>query len=194
MRSVGWGGEVVVGGVEAGDVEGGMAVGCGGALRLLWVVRVFRVVVFRWGSSEVCGPFVGGVGVVVVCQGLGPLEGGDPDALVVRLLLSPPENKVHDDLEEAFPWDGEVRRGLEDDFGPTFLQAVPAQGGVQGPALEGCVEEVGVADGGWREGRASGVRRGLAGWAAEVWRVYVDVGVVFGGCCWSGQCQMVSRA
>ena len=185
-----WGGEVVLGGVEAGGAAGGIAVWCGGALPLLWVVWVRRVVVLRWGPSEACGPFVV-VRVCVVCQGLGSLHGRDPDALVVRLLASPLEDEVHDGLMEAFPRGDEVPKGLDGEFGPSILQAVPAKGGVQGFALEGCVEEVGVANGGRREGGMLRVRGGLPGWAAEVRCVYVDVGAFFSECSWSRRCRMV---
>ena len=64
--------------------------------------------------------------------------------------------------------------------------------GVQGPALGGCWEEVGVPHGGRREGAVPWVRGGLAGWAVEVWRVYVDVFVVLGGRGWSGRYRVVS--
>ena len=84
------GGEVVV-----GAVEGGVTVGWGCLLPFL------RVVFLRWGPSSVCGPSVA-VGVCVVCQGLGPLEGGNPDALGTRLLATPPGDEVHNVLVEAF--------------------------------------------------------------------------------------------
>ena len=102
------------------------------------------------------------MGVGVVCQKLGPLDGGDQDALVSCVLASPPEDEVHDRLVEAFPWGGEVPEGLDGELDPALLQAVPPQGGVQGRALEVCSEEVGVADGGRREG---GVL-----WVWGVWR------------------------
>ena len=44
---------------------------------------------------------------------------------------------------------------------------VPAQWGVQGPASEGCSEEVGVADGGWCEGGLLWVRGRLEGWVTK---------------------------
>ena len=53
---------------------------------------------------------------------------------------------------EVFAWGGEVPEGLDGEFGLALLQAVPVKGGVQGPALEGCSEELGVAEGGLREG------------------------------------------
>ena len=43
------------------------------------------------------------VGVGVVCQGLAPLDGEDPDVLVLGVLASPPKDKVHDGLVEAVP-------------------------------------------------------------------------------------------
>ena len=113
------------------------------------------MVSLRWGLSKACG-LVAGVGVGVVCQGLGPLGGGDPDALVSRVLASPPEDEVHDGLAEAFPWDADFSEGPDGEGGSALLPAVPAQGGFQGPALGGCVKELGVADGGRREGGCSG--------------------------------------
>ena len=41
--------------------------------------------------SKARGPFVG-VAVGVVCQGFGPFDGGDPDALGRPVLASPPED------------------------------------------------------------------------------------------------------
>ena len=103
MLSVRGGGGVVVGPAEAGDAEGGVAVGCGGLFPLFWVARVCRVVVPRWGSSKECGSSACDVVVGVVCQGLASFDGGDPDVLVLGVLTSPPEDEVHDGLVEAFP-------------------------------------------------------------------------------------------
>ena len=41
------------------------------------------------------------VGVGVVCQGLAPLDGGDPDVLALGVLVSSPEYEVYDGLVEA---------------------------------------------------------------------------------------------
>ena len=68
------------------------------------------------------------------------------------------------------------------------------RGVFQGPALESCVEEVGVTDGGGREEAILGVRRGLAGAGAEVRCVYVEVCAFLGRCGWSGWCRIVSWA
>ena len=106
--------------MEADGAEGGVVVGCGGALPFLRVVWVWRVDLLRRGPSEACGPFVG-VGVGVVCQRLGPLDAGDPDALVSRLPATPPEDEVHDGLVEAFSWGGEVPQGLDGEGGPALL-------------------------------------------------------------------------
>ena len=46
-----WEREVVVWGVEAGGVEGGVAGWCGGLFPLLRAVRVCWVVLPRWGPS-----------------------------------------------------------------------------------------------------------------------------------------------
>ena len=50
------------------------------------------------GLSKARGSFVADGGVGVVCQGLAPLDGGDPDALVLHVLASPPDEEVHDRL------------------------------------------------------------------------------------------------
>ena len=65
--------EVVIGVMEAGGAEGGVAIRCGDLLPFFGVVWVDRVVLLRWASSKARGTFVG-VGVGDVCQGLGPLD------------------------------------------------------------------------------------------------------------------------
>ena len=101
-----WGGEVVVGGAEAGGAEGGVAVGCGGLFSLFRVVPVCLVILLCWDASKACGPSACDVGVGVMCQGLAPLDGGDQDLLVLGVLVSPPEGEVHDGLVEASPRGG----------------------------------------------------------------------------------------
>ena len=64
--------------------------------------------------------------------------------------------------------------------------------GGQGPALEGCSEEVGVADGRRCEGGVPPVRGGWAGWVAGVLRVYVDVWLALVGLGRAGLCQLAS--
>ena len=103
------------------------------------------------------------VDVGVVCQGLAPLDGGDPDVLALGVFAGSPEYKVYDGLVEAAAWGGQVPEGFDGELGPVVLWAVPAQGGGRGPALEGCSEEVGVADGGRCEGGVPRVRGG-GGW------------------------------
>ena len=98
-----------------------------------------------------------------MCQGLDPLEWGDPDVLVLGVLAGSPEYEVYDGLVGAVAWGGQVPEGFDGEVGPAFLLAVPAQASAQGPALEGCSEEVGVADGGRCEGGVLRVRGG-AGW------------------------------
>ena len=53
------------------------------------------------------------------------------------------------------------------------------------------MEEIGVADGGRREGKMLWVVVGLAGRAVRVPCVHIDVSVVLGGCGWSGRCRVV---
>ena len=73
--------EVVVWGAEAGDAEGGVAGWCARLFPLFPVVQVRWVVVLRWGLSWAYGPSACDVGVGVICQGLAPFDGGDPDVL-----------------------------------------------------------------------------------------------------------------
>ena len=61
------------------------------------------------------------LGVGVLCQGLGPLDGGDPDALVSRLPAIFPEDEVYDGFSEAFPRGGEVPEALDGEGGPALL-------------------------------------------------------------------------
>ena len=61
------------------------------------------------------------VGVGVVCQGLAPLHGGDPDVLVSRVLASPPVEEVQGGLVEAVLWGGEVLEGLGGELDPAPL-------------------------------------------------------------------------
>ena len=89
------------------------------------------MVLLRWGSSKARGFFVG-VCAGVVCQVVGPLDEGDPAALVLHVLASPPENEVHDGFLEASPWGGEVQEGLDGELGLAHLEAVPVHEGFQG--------------------------------------------------------------
>ena len=59
-----------------------------------------------WGSSWAYGPWTCDVSVGVVCQGLAPLNGGDPDVLALGVLAGSLEDEVYDGLVEAFVWDG----------------------------------------------------------------------------------------
>ena len=108
--------------------------------------------------------------------------------LALRLTTGPPEDEVHDGLVHALPRGGEVPEGLSGEGHAVLLHTVPAQGGVRGPALEGCVEELGVADGGPCEG---GAARGPVGWGVEVRQV--DVHVFRAGWGWPGRCRMACR-
>ena len=85
---------------------------CGGLFPLLRVVRVRWVVLLRWGSSQAYGSSTCDVGVGVVCQGLAPLDGGDPDVLALGVLAGSPEYEVYDGLVGAPAWGGQVRRAL----------------------------------------------------------------------------------
>ena len=65
-------------------------------------------------------------------------------------------------------------------------------GGGRGPALEGCSEEVGVADGGRCEEGVHRVGGGWAGWVAGVLRVYVDISLALVGLGRAGRCRVAS--
>ena len=58
--------------------------------------------------------------------------------LALGVLTALPEYDVYDGLVEAIAWGGQVPERFDDELGPALLQAVPAQGSAQGPALEGC--------------------------------------------------------
>ena len=67
------------------------------------------------------GPSTFDFDVGVVCQGLAPLDGGDPDMLALRVLAGSPEYKVYDGLVEAVAWGGHVPEGFDGELGPTLL-------------------------------------------------------------------------
>ena len=67
------------------------------------------------------GPSTRDVDVGVVCQGLAPLEGGDPDVLALGVFAGSPEYEVYDGLVEAFAWGGQVPEGLDGDLCPVLL-------------------------------------------------------------------------
>ena len=61
------------------------------------------------------------VGVGVVCQGLAPLDQGDPDVLALGVLAGLPEYEVYDGLLEAVAWGGQVPEGFDGELGPGLL-------------------------------------------------------------------------
>ena len=73
-----------------------------------------------------------------MCQGLAPLDGGDPDVLALGVLAGSPEYEVYDGLVESVAWGGQVLKGFDGELGPPLFWAVPAEGSAQGPAMEGC--------------------------------------------------------
>ena len=114
------GAEVIVGGVQAGDVEGGIAIWFCGLVPFLRLVWVRQVVLLRRRLSRGCDSVVG-VGIGFVCQGLGSLNRVDQDVLVSCVLASPPEDKVPDGLVEAIPWVDEVPECPHGQSGPVLL-------------------------------------------------------------------------
>ena len=103
-----------------------------------------------------------------------------------------PKYEVYDGLVEAVAWGGQVPEGFDGELGPVLFFGVPVQGSGQGPALESCSEEVGVADGGRCEGAVPQVRGGWAWWAAGLLRVYVEVGLALVGLGRDGRCRLAS--
>ena len=116
-----WGREAVVLGAEAGGAEGGVAGWCAGLFPSFRVVRVRWVVVLCWGSSSAYGPSTCDVAVGVVCRGLAPLDGGDPNVQALGVLDGSPEYGVDDGLVEAVAWGGQVADGFDGELGPALL-------------------------------------------------------------------------
>ena len=56
-----------------------------------------------------------------MCQGLAPLNGGDPDVLALGVLAGSPEYEVYDGLVEAVAWDGQVLEGFDSELGSALL-------------------------------------------------------------------------
>ena len=88
----------------------------------MWRVasRLGEVVLLCRGLSKASDPFAG-IGVIVMCQGLNPRDGGDPDVLIWRLPARPSEDEVQDSLVEAFPWGRDVLKGLDSEGSGAFL-------------------------------------------------------------------------
>ena len=61
------------------------------------------------------------VDVGVVCQGLAPLDEGDPDVLALSVFAGLPEYEVYDGLVEAVAWGGQVPEGFDGELGPVLL-------------------------------------------------------------------------
>ena len=56
-----------------------------------------------------------------MCQGLAPLDGGDPDVLALGVLAGLPEYEVYDGLVEAVALGGQVPEGFDGELGPVLL-------------------------------------------------------------------------
>ena len=61
------------------------------------------------------------VGVGVLCLGLAPLDGGDPDVLALGVLAGSPEYEVYKGLVEAVAWGGQVPEGFDGELGQGLL-------------------------------------------------------------------------
>ena len=67
------------------------------------------------------GPSTCDIGVAVVCQGLAPLDGGDPDVLALGVLAGSPEYEIYDGVMEAVAWGGQVLEDFDGGLGPALL-------------------------------------------------------------------------
>ena len=56
-----------------------------------------------------------------MCQGLAPLDGGDPDVLALGVFAGSPEYKVYDGLVAAVAWVGQVPESFDGELGPVLL-------------------------------------------------------------------------
>ena len=56
-----------------------------------------------------------------MCQGLAPLDEGDPDVLALGVFAGSPEYKVYDGLVEAVAWGGQVPEGFDGELGPVLF-------------------------------------------------------------------------
>ena len=56
-----------------------------------------------------------------MCQGLAPLDGGDPDVLALGVLAGLPEYGVYDGLVEAVASGGQVPKGFDGEPGPALF-------------------------------------------------------------------------
>ena len=56
-----------------------------------------------------------------MCQGLAPLDGGDPDVLALGVFVGWPGYEVYDGLVEAVAWGGSVLESFDGELGPALL-------------------------------------------------------------------------
>ena len=56
-----------------------------------------------------------------MCQGLAPLDGGDPYVLALGVFAGSPEYEVYDGLMEAVAWGGQVPEGFDGELRPVLL-------------------------------------------------------------------------
>ena len=56
-----------------------------------------------------------------MCQGLAPLDGGDPDVLALGVFAGSPEYEVYNGLSEAVAWGGQVAEGFDGELGLVLL-------------------------------------------------------------------------
>ena len=128
-----------------------------------------------------------------MCQGLAPLDGGDPDVLVLSVLAGSPECEVYDGLVEAVAWGGQVLEGLTVSLVQVSCRQYQPRGVLRAlpwrvaRRRSGSRMVVGV------RGGCSGSYRGWAGWVAGVLRVQVDVRLALVGLGRAGRCQAASQ-
>ena len=81
-----------------------------------------------------------------MCQGLAPLDWGDPDVLALGVLAGLPEDEVYDGLVEAFARGCYVLESLDGSARSSSLVRVTSPGERLGPWLGGLLA------GGWCRG------------------------------------------